>query len=78
MSNRNRCPQCNYPVPFEGCPSCPPAITKCPHCGSQVIVEYMPPEAYDDMVEDVLTRFNIDLTGNVVDLGEVKGVKHIE
>ena len=76
MSNRNRCPQCNYQIPFEGCPTCPPAITKCPHCGAQVIVEYMPPDAYEAMVFDIKQKFNIDLSANLVDLGDVKEEKN--
>ena len=72
MSNRNHCSQCNYQIPFEGCPTCPPAITKCPNCGAQVIVEYMSPEDYDIIVRDVYEKFNIDLSANLVDLGDIK------
>ena len=72
VSNRNHCSKCNYQIPFEGCPTCPPAITKCPNCGTQVIVEYMSAEEYDSIVKDVLEKFNIDLTSNLVDLGDIK------
>ena len=75
MSNRNRCHKCNYQILFEGCPTCPPAVTKCPNCDTQVIVEYMSPESYEAIIFDVKQKFNIDLSANLVDLGDVKEEK---
>lgn len=64
-----RCPECNWPVPFLGCPSCPPTPMTCPKCGFHPI--WVDPMEPDDFAEILETERRVSVE-DAVNLGEFK------
>ena len=52
------CRGCGGSVPFEACPTCPPRVIPCPHCGVEVLVMPMAKEQMDAILRARERRLN--------------------
>ena len=64
-----KCPECGWPVPFLGCPQCPPHAMTCPKCGySPIWVDPMDNKDFEDILKIVSVE-------DAVNLGDFKPKK---